>query len=314
MAERGIFSQSFLRETGLIGISEIENDEEGNNVVNQKILQGILSKDPDGKLIRNKANISKIFNKYNVKYRMVFNAMNMSSYTYDEVNEAVHHMADYINEIGVFGIVEFHAADKTQNSDHMHFWINSEDAGVYQKIAREMVSQQYSNIEDVYIQKYESNDIILEEDYVNVEDMSLSERFDSPSIGRETGEYLESLNELLVDVEDADNIEVKKGVIKSIVESYSDTLDRIKELLSKDTKKEVPSTKESDSYNDTLEDNEDTSFWDKFKDEAHTSFDNNLRSFRNSKYKVVRECTLQDNKAYSILSRIEELKNKLTRK
>ncbi len=313
MAERGIFSQSFLRETGLMAISEIENDEEGNNVVEQKILQGILAKDQEGKLIRNKSNISKIFNKHNVKYRMVFNAMNMSTYTYGEVDEAVHHMADYINEIGVFGIVEFHAADKTQNSDHMHFWINSEDGGVYQKIAREMVSQQYSNIEDVYIQKYESNDIIPEEEYSNVEDMSLAERFDAPSIGRETGEYLESLNELLVDVKDADSIEAKKGVITSIVESYSDTLDRIKKLLNKDTEKEVVSTEELD-FNHVVEDDKDTSFWNKFKDEAHTSFDNHLSSFRNSKYTVVRECTLQDNKTHSILSRIEELKNKLTRK
>jgi len=94
----------------------------------------------------------------------------------------------------------------------------------------------------------------------------------------------------------------KKGVIKSIVESYSDTLDRIKEFLSKNTEKEVQLIKESDFYNDTL------------KDKEYTSFDNYLCSFRNSKYKVVRECTLHDNKIYSILSRIEELKNKLIRK
>jgi len=177
MALRGNGSQSFLRSKELLSFSEIAYDTEGNYILDKEILKEALSKDENGNFIRNKANIAKILNKYGVIYRMIFNAMNMEQYSYEEVEEAVSHLASYINDLGVSGIVEFHAADKTQNSDHIHFWINSEEKLIYHKIALEMVNRGYSNKEDVYIQKYETNEKIEETEYVNTKDYTIEERF-----------------------------------------------------------------------------------------------------------------------------------------
>jgi hypothetical protein len=134
MALRGNFSQSFLRSKNLLSYSEISHDKEGNNVIKSKILEEALARDEEGKFIRNKVNIANVLNRYGVLCRMVFNAMNMDQYTYSEVKDALDHLSDYINDFGVSGIVEFHAADKTQNSDHIHFWISSEDKIIYNKI------------------------------------------------------------------------------------------------------------------------------------------------------------------------------------
>ena len=177
MALRGSSSQSFLRSKDLISFSEISYDREGNNIINRRILAEALARDSSGNFIRQKSNIANILNRYGVVYRMVFNAMNMAHYTYDDIQEALDHLSAYIHDLGISGIVEFHASDKTQNSDHIHFWISSEDTLIYNKIALEMVSMGYSNVEDVYIQKYEDNSKIDESMYVNSEDMSISERF-----------------------------------------------------------------------------------------------------------------------------------------
>jgi len=181
MARRGKSSHSFLRSKELIAFSEISYDKEGNYIYDKQILKEALTKDESGNFIRNKANIAKVLNKYGILYRMIFNAMNMDQYTYDEVQEALDYLSEYINDLGVSGIVEFHAADQTQNSDHIHFWISTEDRFIYHKIAQEMVSMGYSNREDVYIQKYETNEPIDEEEYVNAEHTSIEERFSCQS-------------------------------------------------------------------------------------------------------------------------------------
>ena len=157
MALRGSRSQSFLRSKDLLSFSEISHDKDGKNILNNRVLAEALARDANGQFIRNKGNIANILNRYGVIYRMIFNAMNMEQYTYDEVQEALDHLSEYINDLGVSGIVEFHASDRTQNSDHIHFWISSEDKIIYNKIAHEMVAMGYSNKEDVYIQKYEDN-------------------------------------------------------------------------------------------------------------------------------------------------------------
>jgi len=100
VALRGNFSQSFLRSKELLSFY----DKEGNNVLKNKILAEALARDNTGQLIRNKVNIAKILNKYGVLYRMVFNAMNMDQYTYDEVQEALDYLSKYINDLGVSGI------------------------------------------------------------------------------------------------------------------------------------------------------------------------------------------------------------------
>jgi len=167
MALRGKFSQSFLRSKELVSFSEISYDRKGNNILENKILKEALARDSNGNFIRNKANIANILNKYGIVYRMIFNAMNMEQYTYNEIDEALNHLSEYINDLGVSGIIEFHAADKTQNSDHIHFWISSEEKIIYNKIAQEMVLMGYSNKEDVYIQKYEENRLLDEKEYIS---------------------------------------------------------------------------------------------------------------------------------------------------
>ncbi len=230
MALRGSSSQSFLRSKDLISFSEISHDKEGNNILEKGILKEALARDDNGKFIRNKSNIAKILDRYGVLYRMIFNSMNMAHYTYDEIQEAVDYLSDYINDLGVSGIVEFHASDMTQNSDHIHFWISSEDRVIYNKIAQEMVAMGYSNIEDVYIQKYETNEKLDESEYVNSKNSTLDDRFLVEPIGKEAGERLESINEMLSSSID----KLDKSIYNSssyLGQKYHSIVDNINELL-----------------------------------------------------------------------------------
>ncbi len=167
MALRGASSKSFLRSKELIAFAEISYDSEGNNILKHGILKEALARDNNGKLIRNKRNIAQILDKYGIKYRMIFNTMNMSEYTYHEIQDALNHLSEYLYDLGVSGIVEFHASDKTQNSDHIHFWINSEDRVIYNKIAQEMIAMGYSNKEDIRIQQFNDNQKREEIEYID---------------------------------------------------------------------------------------------------------------------------------------------------
>ena len=240
MALRGNLSQSFLRSKDLLSFSEISHDREGNNILKNRVLAEALARDNNGKFIRNKANIANILNKYGIVYRMVFNAMNMEQYTYDEVQEALDHLSEYINDFGVSGIVEFHASDKTQNSDHIHFWISSEDKIIYNKIAQEMVAMGYSNEEDVYIQKYEDNRKLDETEYVRNENSTIKERFAIKPMGMEAGETLDSINKMLsIDEEKQDVLdkevlyksEATLGALSSFNKKYNLILDNISNLF-----------------------------------------------------------------------------------
>ena len=235
MALRGNFSQSFLRSKDLLSYSEISHDREGNNILGNKILKEALARDAYGQLIRNKLNIAKILNKYGVLYRMVFNAMNMDQYTYNEVQEALEHLSEYINDLGVSGIVEFHAADKTQNSDHIHFWISSEDTIIYNKIAQEMVAMGYSNKEDIYIQKYEDNKKLDEIEYVHNEDTPLRERFSIKPMEMEENFY---------------KSESTSEVLSYLREKYNSILDKISNLFKVDVSmvQEIEKPNDLDSF------------------------------------------------------------------
>lgn len=328
MALRGNFSQSFLRSKELLSFSEIFYDKEGNNVLKNKILAEALARDNTGQLIRNKVNIAKILNKYGVLYRMVFNAMNMDQYTYDEVQEALDYLSEYINDLGVSGIVEFHAADKTQNSDHIHFWISSEDTIIYNQIAQEMVAMGYSNEEDIYIQKYEDNKKLDEMEYVYHEDTTLEDRFSIKPMGMEAGKTLDSINKMLsidneveqeaeivkheyMDVkEDSEEVKRTPRVLSSLREKYNSILDNISNLFKKvvrvnDSKADTPINGITDSVV------EDKSFWNKFRDEATKEFNEHLESF-NKKTSITKDCTLpKTEETTSLLSRIEELREQI---
>jgi len=309
MALRGNCSQSFLRSKELLSFSEISYDKDGNNILKNRVLAEALARDDDGKLIRNKGNIAKILNKYGVLYRMVFNAMNMEQYTYNEVQEALDHLSDYINDLGVSGIVEFHAADKTQNSDHIHFWISSEDTIIYNKIAQEMVSMGYSNKEDIYIQKYEDNEKLDEEEYVRDKDTTLRERFSIKPIGMEAGETLDSTSKMLsidehketeilkyddmLEKEVFDKSEPTLGLLPSLSKKYNSILDNISKLF-----KKVVGIKKTVSNENKVD----------------VSVVQKLDSFA-KKSSITEDCTLpKNNETNSILSRIEELREEMNRK
>ncbi|RUM70113.1 MAG: hypothetical protein DSZ07_03080 [Sulfurovum sp.] len=277
MALRGKLSQSFLRSKDLLSFSEISHDREGNNILKNSVLAEALARDNNGKFIRNKANIANILNKYGIIYRMVFNAMNMEQYTYDEVQEALDHLSEYINDFGVSGIVEFHASDKTQNSDHIHFWISSEDTIIYNKIAQEMVAMGYSNEEDVYIQKYEDNKKLDETEYVRDENRTINERFAIKSMGMEAGETLDSINKMLSIDKVLYKSEPTLGALSSFYKKYNLTLDNISNLF-----KEVIAIKK------------------------------NIQN--ENKVDISIDCTLaKTNETTTVLSRIKELKEDMNR-
>ena len=282
MALRGKLSQSFLRSKDLISFSEISHDKDGNNILKNRVLEEALARDDSGRFIRNKGNIANILDKYGVIYRMVFNAMNMEQYTYDEVQEALEHLSEYINDLGVSGIVEFHASDKTQNSDHIHFWISSEDKIIYNKIAQEMVAMGYSNIEDVYIQKYEDNRKLDESEYVSDKNTTIKERFSIEPMGMEAGETLDSINMMLGVDDKKEKILYKSEPslirVSSFREKYNLIIDNIANLF-----KKVVGIKEI-VQNDNIE-----------------------------KSSIVTNCTLpKTSETNSILARIKELKEHMS--
>ncbi len=279
MALRGSRSQSFLRSKDLLSFSEISHDKEGNNILKNRVLAEALARDANGKFIRNKGNIANILNRYGVIYRMVFNAMNMEQYTYNEVQEALDHLSEYINDLGVSGIVEFHASDRTQNSDHIHFWISSEDKIIYNKIAYEMVAMGYSNQEDVYIQKYEDNRRLDESDYVRDENMTIQDRFSIKPMGMEAGETLDSIREMLsMEEEQQDKSEPTLGALSSFREKYNLILDNIGNLFREVFGREKTVERENVSV-------------------------------------IARDCSLPKNEETNgILDRIEELRGKINRK
>ncbi len=239
MALRGSSSQSFLRSKDLISFSEISYDREGNNIINNRVLAEALARDSSGNFIRQKSNIANILNRYGVVYRMIFNAMNMAHYTYDDIQEALDHLSEYIHDLGISGIVEFHASDKTQNSDHIHFWISSEETLIYNKIAKEMVSMGYSNIEDVYIQKYEDNSKINEWLYVNSEDMSIEKRLTTKTIAQEP-------------IEQIGKEEIIQGILPSLREKYNLVVENISKLFKRvvGIEESLKSDVQSESFKD----------------------------------------------------------------
>jgi hypothetical protein len=236
MALRGNFSQSFLRSKELLSFSEISYDKEGKYIYDKGILKEALARDESGQFIRNKVNIARILNNYGILYRMVFNAMNMDQYTYTEVQEALEYLSEYINELGVSGIVEFHASDKTQNSDHIHFWISTEDKLIYNKIAKEMVSMGYSNEEDIYIQKYENNKQLDEKEYVNDENRSLNDRFSIQAIEKKEVKILSDK-------------EPSFKTLSSLQNQYNSIVNNINNLLQKE---EDFNNHSNDSFNNKL--------------------------------------------------------------
>jgi hypothetical protein len=254
MALRGSFSQSFLRSKDLLSYSEISYDKEGNYIHHKTILKEALARNQDGKLIRNKVNIAKILNKYGILYRMIFNTMNMEQYTYNEIQEALNHLSEYINDLGVSGIIEFHAADKTQNSDHIHFWISTEDKIIYNKIAKEMVAMGYSNKEDVYIQKYEDNYKINESEYVNTNNYPLKDRFQIKPMGMEAGKTIESIHDMLSIKKNSQNSFNDSKFIKqgfsNVIEEYNKTSMNINKIIKESLSNPI---KENNSIKNTKE-------------------------------------------------------------
>lgn len=153
MATIGANSKSFLR-SSIYEVSEPFDDED--------FFKKLLKKNQYG-LIRNKKNILDVTRNKGIQFRMVFNAMNMRNLTKEEISEHLKDIAEELNDLGVSGIVEFHNADGTQNSDHIHLWVSSEDRIIYNRIANYLVDNALSNKEDVYIQKFQTNGKIDDE-------------------------------------------------------------------------------------------------------------------------------------------------------
>ena len=153
MATIGDNSKSFLR-SSVYEVSEPFDEED--------FFKKLLKKNQYG-LIRKKNNILELTKKKGIQFRMVFNAMNMRDLPREEIQEHLKDISEELNDLGVSGIVEFHNADGTQNSDHIHLWVSSEDKIIYNRVAHYLVDNALSNKEDVHIQKFQVNGKIEEE-------------------------------------------------------------------------------------------------------------------------------------------------------
>ena len=177
----GSNSKSFLR-SDIYEISDIYND---------SFLEKVMKKNRYG-LIRSKKNILDIVMEKGIKYRMVFNAMNMRDYTEEEIKEELKGIRNELYEIGIGGIVEFHNADGTQNSDHIHLWINSNEKNIYNRIGKYMIDNGLSNEEDLHIQKYEVNGKI-DNEFLYMENIK-----DDEELQEERREEVEKIDKLFL--------------------------------------------------------------------------------------------------------------------
>lgn len=233
MPEIGAQSRSFLR-SSMINYAELAYDNDGNSR-EVPFLKPLLQKNIYGFVLQKKY-ILKICRENGIKYRMVFNAMNMREYSKDEITATIEGVKDELEEIGVAGIVEFHAADKTQNSDHIHLWINSDDAYVYNRIANFLVEQKATNKEDVHIQKYMDNTPIPKEMLFDNEehDENYSTKEEQEAITQAylvameiENEFKESEDEDGISITDIRRLQREEPRIR---ESHSDLLPKLSDL------------------------------------------------------------------------------------
>jgi hypothetical protein len=181
MAKRGAKSNSFLREKNLT-IPLVATP-------SQEYLNKILRKDKYGRTILNRQSIISVFDANGIDRHLVFNASNLKYKTLSEAMKEVEEaIKEPLEDAGVFGVIEYHKADETQNSDHLHFWINTDDEYVKHIIRSIIVENEWSYSYDVDIQKYTDGQKIDESEMFELSSESLTANRDI--VNEKTANYL----------------------------------------------------------------------------------------------------------------------------
>ncbi|MFA7434892.1 MAG: hypothetical protein WC006_00820 [Bacilli bacterium] len=116
---------------------------------------------------------------------MIFNVMNLRYANHDDIKNMLIDCKNHLENLGVAGIVEYHPADQTQNSDHVHLWINTEDTDISRNFGNFLVHNGYSNNEDVFIKAMKENIQIEVDEYERLSNISVKEKLHETNLTNE---------------------------------------------------------------------------------------------------------------------------------
>jgi hypothetical protein len=216
MATRGSKSNSFLRESSLtISIVPTQRWDQ---------LKDFLKKDKNGRSVYDRAAIKNFFDVKNIKKHIVLNASNLKYWKLQEVMDFLENdFKEFMEDLGVAGCIEYHKADETQNSDHLHFWITDDSNYIRSMITSFIVDNDICKRNDVNIQKYDALQKIPQEELHEVDEENLhvnskfiKQKTASRFITKKTTTALSSIKEdVFLALDDLlDNLEDKKVPIE----------------------------------------------------------------------------------------------------
>ena len=213
MATRGAKSNSFLRESSLT-VPVVP--------AHRWIpLENFLRKDKNGRALYHRAIIKNFFDVREINKHIVLNASNLKYWKLNEVMDFLKkEFREFLEDLGVAGCIEYHKADETQNSDHIHFWITDDSKYIRNKLTGFILDNNICKMSDVNIQKYDAGERIPKEEILDVEEKNLhiNEKFIKQTtayrfITKKTVETLSSIKEDIFS--DLDNLihtlEIKKA-------------------------------------------------------------------------------------------------------
>jgi hypothetical protein len=129
--ERSNKSKSFMREHELIGIANIEDDDDVGYDFNKVYAKIDTTLDLDyyfqqradsNKLLFNKKTLLKITHEKLMNRNVVINAINLQDFPFRKIRQIIKDLTKELKEAKIKGVLEFHANDTTQSSYHFHFW------------------------------------------------------------------------------------------------------------------------------------------------------------------------------------------------
>lgn len=223
MALIGTKSKSFLRNSNYIEYVELYYDKDGENILDNKTLETLLQRDSSGDLIINKKKILATCIESGISHRMIFNTMNLRYKGNEEIKDILKECQNFLDENGVSGIIEFHPADQTLNSDHVHLWINTDSRDFANSFGGFLVSSGYSNKQDVFVREFEKNDIIGIDNYSRMSNTTQDERKQDLNSLSSNSDTLELFNDLKSKIDEYNNHKEREHVKYYSVSKFNQT-------------------------------------------------------------------------------------------
>jgi len=223
MATRGANSKSFLRERDdfTVVIGSFVDSYDFENVYDMQTV--MHQKDANGKFVYSKKQIFEITENLGYNKHIVVNAKNLLGMNSYKIQKIINEFKEYLDDLGISGILEFHANDKTQKSFHFHFWTNNDDVYVKNSLIEFVLDNKLADVDNVNIQG----------DYANFIEMrrlareeGLSERAIDKTIREAKRARVEKANDV-IEEEIKDAYKPKENRAKSLIEKMREQMQPI---------------------------------------------------------------------------------------